>query len=203
MKIIKIIMILFVIKTNTYSQQTTLFTYNDTQKKALHEEIGQNKNKLTTKFIGKKEKDNYEMIVTTNINAGTTEFSIIKQNTTNEFNVLYGKLSGAKTIWDLKGLELILIPEIQLKNFVLNNAQKEFHYMGMRIQNLSVHQNTATKIETNKDGLLLVEITIDNVPKGFVKLHYYFNKNGTAEIKQGFFAGSSKPAFNLVISKNK
>ncbi|MGL4389101.1 MAG: hypothetical protein ACRCTJ_06895 [Brevinema sp.] len=152
-----------------------------------------------------KKKLNYT--VETNVNSATVGFTNImeSENITNEFFIMSGKIITPHKTIDIGFMEIVLFPEIQLKSFITNTNLMEIIYKGIRTETQDINTLTAKKLppESKDSDIIAVEMTIENVPAKAVRFLYYFNKEGVAVKKEGFFGFSKKPKFTLVLQPNK
>ncbi|MGL4563171.1 MAG: hypothetical protein ACRCVW_04875 [Brevinema sp.] len=151
-------------------------------------------------------KKTFSYTVETNVNQATVAFTNIieTENITNEFFIMSGKIITPEKTIDIGLMEIILFPEIQLQNFITNTNILEITYKGIRAETAAIDTIIAKKItnESNNSDLLPIQITIESVPSNIVRIMYYFNKEGIAVRKEGFFGFSKKPKFSLLLEKD-
>lgn len=189
----KILLILFLsITTNIFPEDMRYFS-------ATKKEIIENFSSLSNGFIFEFDspKKQYTIIIHTNENFATMNFTHIVDNQTNNYFLKNNRIITPKKEINLKNLELILFPEVQLQNFVKDSTQQEICYMGMRLEKMKAYATIAKKI-AHTNNSTKVQVTFKNVPATFVKFIYYFNSNGIAISKEGYFAGSKTPKYHMI-----
>ncbi|MGL4394266.1 MAG: hypothetical protein ACRCS8_03475 [Brevinema sp.] len=190
----------FAVANNSVTQ-----TYFD-KEKSITEVFKHTVNGFIYEYSTPKKKMHY--IVETNVNSATLGFTnIIEDTTTNEFYIMSGKIfTPVKTI-DIGFMEIVLFPEIQLQNFATNTNLMEITYKGINAENNDIETLVAKKIvledgDSNKsNNIIPIEMTIENVPSSGFRLMYYYNQDGIAVKKEGFFGLGKKPKFSLILEE--
>ena len=201
----KIIYLLFFFLGNVFPLYSAKVTYASNNKKKIHETITSISNSIFYNY--KEDKQSYQIFMHTNENLATLSFTNITRRGTNAFYFFGGNLAttqkGKRKIIELYNMEVILLPEIQLQNFIKNKNLTNMHYMTIRLENGKAHTAQASKI-------LNTITNINNVPHTMVRIHYidvspkkmrfiyYFDPNGIASKKEGYFNRAKKPQLSLI-----
>ena len=148
-----------------------------------------------------------QIIMRTNENHATLSFTNITKRGTNVFYFFGGNLAtpqkGKRKIIELKGLEIILLPEIQLQNFIKNTNLTTIHYITIKLADGKAYAAQANKVLHTTTNINDVPHTIVNIhytdvsPKK-VRFVYYFDPNGIASKKETYFFGAKKPQLSLI-----
>jgi len=187
-----ILFFILIFSISTYSNDIAYFSANKKENVELFSTIPDG---FIFEFSNPKKE--YKIIVKTNVNLATLSFDFIEDKKTNQYFLLNNYLFTPNKKIKLHNLELVLFPEIQLQNFIKNPNQKKIEYMGMRLKKIKPYITIAKKIES-KDNNIKVEITFKKVSRLFVKFIYYYNSNGIAITKEGYFSGSKKPQYYMI-----
>ena len=179
--------------------------YISDDKKEIRETISSTSNGMFYNFESDKKLS--QIIMSTNENLATLSFTNITKKGTNAFYLLGGNLvtiqKGEKKIIELQNLEIILLPEIQLQNFIKNTNLTTIRYVTIKA--------SASKTYTvQADKVLHKTTNINNVPHSIVNIHYdgispkkmrfvyYFDTNSIASKKEMHFLGTKKPQLSFI-----
>ena len=174
-------------------------------KKEIRETISSISNGVMYNF--QSDKKSAQIIMRTNENLATLSFTNITKKGTNAFYLLGGNLvtiqKGKKKTIKLQNLEIILLPEIQLQNFIQNTNLTIMRYLTIRASDgktLTAQANKILHTTTNINSVphSIVNIHYDDVSPKKVRFVYYFDTNGIASKKEGYFFGAKKPQLNLI-----
>ena len=147
------------------------------------------------------------LFILTNENHSTLSFTHTTKQRTNNFYLFEGSLvsvqKGKQKITKLEGLELILLPEIQLQNFIQNKELTTMRYMTLRLETCKAYVIQTSKVpdmitNINNTPHTMLEISYEGVSPNIIRFVYYFDPNGIASKKEGYFNGARKPQFNLI-----
>ena len=185
-----------------YSEEITYISAN---KKKIRETIVKIDNGLCYKYTeGKK---NFQVFMLTNKNHTAISFTNITKTRTNYFYLSDGDLvttyKGKRKVIELRDLEVIIFPEIQLQDFIQNKELTNTEYVAIRLTDYKAFFAKVKKIPdkiTNINNIphTIVQVNYNKIPSGFVKFIYYFDPNGIASKKEGYFFGARKPQLNLI-----
>ena len=179
-------------------------TYISNNKKKIQETITSTKNNIFYNY--QEGKKSSQIFMRTNENLATLSFTNITKRGTNAFYFFGGNLAttqrGRRKIIELNNLEVILLPEIQLQNFIKNKKLTIMRYMTIRLENCRIYTAQANKV-------LHTITNINNVPHTIVQVHYtdvspkrirfvyYFDPDGIASKKEAYFNRAKKPQVSL------
>ncbi len=201
MQFILLLSFLLTILSSSYSLD---IIYNSDNNK-IRETITTIKNGISYNF--NTDKKTYQILMLTNENHATVSFTNITKKETNAFYIFNGNLitihKGKRKNIELHNLELILLPEVQLQNFIQNKELTNMQFITFRLSDLKPYIAQANKIPTIVTNIkniphTIVEISYENISPKTVKFIYYYNPEGIASKKEGYFIGAKKPQLNLM-----
>ena len=152
-------------------------------------------------------KRSFQVFMLTNENHKAISFTNITKKRTNFFYLSDGDLittyKGKRKVIELKDLEVVIFPEIQLQDFIKNKELTNTQYVAVRLTDYKAFFAKVKKIPnkiTNINNIphTIVQVNYNNIPSGFVKFMYYFDPNGIASKKEGYFFGAKNPQLNLI-----
>ena len=183
---------------------TDIIYTSDNKKEILETITSSTKNNIIYNY--KEDGELSQVFMRTNENFATLSFTNITRKGTNVFYFFGGNLATTqkeqKKIIKLKGLEIILLPEIQLQNFIKNEKLTTMHYITIKLANGKAYTAQANKVlhtTTNINGTphSIVNIHYIDVSQKKIRFVYYFDPNGIASKKETYFNRAKKPQISL------
>ena len=180
-------------------------TYISNNKKKIRETIVKIDDGLCYNYI--EGKRTFQVFMLTNENHTAISFTNITKKRTNFLYLADGDLvttyKGKKKVIELKDLEVIIFPEIQLQDFIQNKELTNTEYVAVRLTDYKPFYAKVKKIPdviTNINDVphTIVQVNYNKIPSAFVKFVYYFDPNGIASKKEGYFFGVKKPQLSLI-----
>ena len=180
-------------------------TYISANKKKIRETIVNIDKGLCYNYI--EGKRTFQVFMLTNKNHKAISFTNITKKRTNFFYLSNKNLvttnKGKIKVIKSKGLDIIIFPEIQLQDFVKNKELTNTEYVAIRLTDYKPFYAKVKKIPdmiTNINNIphTIVQVNYNKIPSAFVKFVYYFDPNGIASKKEGYFFGARKPQLNLI-----
>ena len=197
-------LILLLILGSVYPLYGADIVYISDNKKEIRETITSTSNSVFYNY--QEGEESSQVFLLTNENHATLSFTNITKKGTNAFYLFGGSLAtiqeGKKKIIALKNLEIILLPEIQLQNFIQNKELTNMRYITIRLSDseiLTVQAHKIPDVITNINNVphTMVEIHYDDISPKKIRFVYYFDPDGIASKKETYFSRAKKPQVSL------
>ena len=199
------LILLFLLLGNVLPLYSADIVYISDDKKEIRETITSTSSGVIYNF--ESDKKSSQIIMCTNENLATLSFTNITKKGTNAFYLLGGNLvaiqKGKKKTIKLQNLEIILLPEIQLQNFIKNTNLTTMRYITIRASDSKTYIVQADKVPyttTNINNVphSIVNIHYDDVSPKKIRFVYYFDSDGIASKKEIYFLGAKKPQMSFI-----
>ena len=199
------LLLLFLLLGNILPLYSADIVYISDGKKEIRETITSTSSGVIYNF--ESDKKSSQIIMRTNENLATLSFTNITKKGTNAFYLFGGNLvaiqKGKKKTIKLQNLEIILLPEIQLQNFIKNTNLTTMRYITIRASDSKTFTAQADKVlhtTTNINSVphSIVNIHYDDVSPKKVRFVYFFDSNGIASKKEMYFLGAKKPQLSFI-----
>ncbi len=199
------LLLLFLLLGNILPLYSADIVYISDGKKEIRETITSTSSGVIYNF--ESDKKSSQIIMRTNENLATLSFTNITKKGTNAFYLFGGNLvaiqKGKKKTIKLQNLEIILLPEIQLQNFIKNTNLTTMRYLTIRASDSKTFTAQADKVlhtTTNINSVphSIVNIHYDDVSPKKVRFVYFFDSNGIASKKEMYFLGAKKPQLSFI-----
>ena len=201
----KTVCLLFFFLGNIVPLYGAKITYTSNNKKKIRETITSTKDNVF--YTYKEGKKSSQIFMRTNENLATLSFTNVTKRGTNAFYFFGGNLAttqrGKRKIIELNNMEVILLPEIQLQNFIRNTNLSVMRYMTIRLENCKAHTAQANKVlntitNINDVPHTIVRVQYADISPKKMRFMYYFDPNGIASKKETYFNGAKKPQVSLI-----
>lgn len=198
----KIFFLWFILVAPANSQGKEL--YYDDSKRGITEQFLHQDGGLIYNY--RRGKQAFEVMMNTNKNNYTIAFTNITEKRTNFFSLSEGNLLSTnfkkQKIIDLQGLDLIIFPEIQLRDFVTNTNKTIMSYVTIKLDDCQHFTAIAKKhpqFTTTLNGIKhsIVEVYFANISPEIIRYIYYFDPQGIATKKEVYFLRPQKPYIDL------
>ena len=199
------LLLLFLLLGNILPLYSADIVYISDGKKEIRETITSTSSGVIYNF--ESDKKSSQIIMRTNENLATLSFTNITKKGTNAFYLFGGNLvaiqKGKKKTIKLQNLEIILLPEIQLQNFIKNTNLTTMRYITIRASDSKTYIVQADKVlhtTTNINNVphSIVNIHYDDVSPKKIRFVYYFDSDGIASKKEIYFLGAKKPQMSFI-----
>ena len=199
------LLLLFLLLGNILPLYSADIVYISDGKKEIRETITSTSSGVIYNF--ESDKKSSQIIMRTNENLATLSFTNITKKGTNAFYLFGGNLvaiqKGKKKTIKLQNLEIILLPEIQLQNFIKNTNLTTMRYLTIRASDGKTFTAQADKVlhtTTNINSVphSIVNIHYDDVSPKKIRFVYFFDSNGIASKKEMYFLGAKKPQLSFI-----
>ena len=199
------LLLLFLLLGNILPLYSADIVYISDGKKEIRETITSTSSGVIYNF--ESDKKSSQIIMRTNENLATLSFTNITKKGTNAFYLFGGNLvaiqKGKKKTIKLQNLEIILLPEIQLQNFIKNTNLTTMRYLTIRASDSKTFTAQADKVlhtTTNINSVphSIVNIHYDDVSPKKIRFVYFFDSNGIASKKEMYFLGAKKPQLSFI-----